>query len=83
MMTAFVFILPAMLLSGHLLAIESMPRPAQILTYAIPALFRPHRARHPSEGQWLGYSMAGTADLSLSGLALLTISSLRFKKRLE
>jgi ABC-2 type transport system permease protein len=84
MMTAFVFILPAMLLSGIFSPIESMPRPAQILTYANPLRYFGRIVRGILlKGNGLDILWPELLTLSLSGLALLTISSLRFKKRLE
>ena len=84
MMTAFVFILPAMLLSGIFSPIESMPRPAQILTYANPLRYFGRIVRGILlKGNGLNILWPELLTLFLSGLALLTISSLRFKKRLE
>jgi ABC-2 type transport system permease protein len=84
MMTAFVFILPAMLLSGIFSPIESMPRPAQLLTYANPLRYFGKIVRGILlKGNGLDILWPELSALFVFGVAALVLSSLRFKKRME
>jgi ABC-2 type transport system permease protein len=84
MMTTFVFILPAMLLSGIFSPIESMPRPAQWLTYLNPLRYFGRIVRGILlKGNGLDILWPELLTLFLSGAVLLVVSSMRFKKRLE
>ena len=84
MQMSFFFLLPNILLSGFMFPWEGMPRPAQILSQALPATHFLRIVR--------GITLKGSsfADLStelvwLVGLlvALIAISSLRFRKTLD
>ena len=83
MLTAFFFMLPALLLSGHIFPIDNMPEPVRWLTLANPL-------RHYIEiVRGVLIKGASLADLwrqvaSLAGIGLLVLggASLRFKKRI-
>ena len=83
MLTAFFFMLPALLLSGHIFPIDNMPEPVRWLTLANPL-------RHYIEiVRGVLIKGASLADLwrqvaALAGIGLLVLggASLRFKKRI-
>jgi ABC-2 type transport system permease protein len=83
MLTAFVFIMPQIFLSGFSFPIQNMPRVFQLVTYAIPLRYYLIVLR----GVFLkgvGFAVLwpqGLAMLSL-GLGILTIAALRFHRRL-
>jgi len=84
MMTAFVFLMPAMLLSGIFSPIESMPRPAQFLTYANPLRYFGRIVRGILlKGNGQSILWPELTVLAAFGIVTLTLSALRFKKRLE
>jgi ABC-2 type transport system permease protein len=76
--------MPALLLSGFAFPIRNMPRPVQILTYFNPL-------RHFMEivrglflkGTGIQYLWPQIAALLLFGTAILGLSALRFRKRLD
>jgi ABC-2 type transport system permease protein len=84
MMSSFFFFMPALLLSGFAFPIRNMPRPVQILTYFNPL-------RHFMEivrglflkGTGIQYLWPQIAALLLFGTAILGLSALRFRKRLD
>jgi ABC-2 type transport system permease protein len=84
LMTTFFFFQPAMLLSGFVFPIANMPRVIQYLTYANPLRYFLVVIR----GLFLkgsGLAILWPEMLALAGLGavLLTVSTLRFRKRLE
>lgn len=84
MMTNFFFFLPMTLLSGFAFPIANMPRAVQIITYANPIRYFLVIIR----GVFLkgiGFEVLWhqLAALAVIGTTLLTISSLRFRKRIE
>ncbi len=84
MMTAFFFMMPAMLLSGIFTSIESMPKPIQYITYLNPLRYFSKAVRAILlKGN--GISVLWPEVLALFGMGLIamTISSLRFRKYLE
>ncbi len=84
MMTAFFFMMPAMLLSGIFTSIESMPKLVQYITYLNPLRYFAKAVRAILlKGN--GISILWPEVLALFGLGLIamTISSLRFRKYLE
>jgi ABC-2 type transport system permease protein len=83
MMTAVFFIMPMMLLSGFVFPIENMPKIIQWFTYLVPpryyfviirALFL------KGVGMWALWDE--TVILLVFGVAILTLSALRFRKKL-
>jgi ABC-2 type transport system permease protein len=84
MMASFFFFLPAMLLSGFAFPVRNMPPVVQYLTYLNPVRYFMEIVR--------GIFLKGTGPeflwpqmtaLFLIGAAILTLSSLRFHKRLD
>jgi ABC-2 type transport system permease protein len=83
LMATFLFFMPAVLLSGFMFPIENMPIVFQYLTYANPLRYFLIIIR----GIFLkgnGFSILWTqmAALLFLGMMVITLSSLRFKKRL-
>lgn len=84
MMTNFFFFLPMTLLSGFAFPIANMPRVVQIITYANPIRYFLVIIRGIFlKGIGLEVLWHQLAALALIGTMLLTISSLRFRKRIE
>lgn len=84
MAAAFLVMIPMIYLSGLIFPIENMPHAIQTITYAIPLRYYSNVIR----GIFL--KDAGLADLwrecvilAAMGTGLLTIASLRFRKRLD
>jgi ABC-2 type transport system permease protein len=84
MAASFLVMIPMIYLSGLIFPIENMPPVIQTLTYAIPLRYYANVIR----GVFLKGS--GFADLwrecvilTAMGLSLLTVASLRFRKRLD
>jgi len=84
MMASFFFFMPAFMLSGFAFPIRNMPRPVQWLSYLDPVRYFIEIVR--------GVFLKGTgfpvlwpqiAALLLLGLAVMTVSALRFHKRLD
>lgn len=84
MMASFLFFLPALMLSGFSFPIRNMPQPVQYFTYLIPVRYFMEIAR--------GVFLKGTGTealwpqmlaLFVFGVAILTLSALRFHKRLD
>ena len=83
LMSAFFFYLPAVLLSGFMFPISNMPEPAQWLTYLNPLRYFLEIIRAIFlKGSGLNVLWPQFAALAALGAALLTISSLRFQKRM-
>ncbi len=76
--------LPAFLLSGFMYAIPNMPRPLQIITYAIPARYFVSMLKDIFlKGNALDILLFETALLTIFGLAVFGIANKKFKKRIE
>jgi ABC-2 type transport system permease protein len=83
LMSSFFFYLPAVLLSGFMFPISNMPEPAQWLTYLNPLRYFLEIIRAIFlKGSGLDALWPQFAALAALGTALLTISSLRFQKRM-
>jgi len=83
LMSSFFFYLPAVLLSGFMFPISNMPEPAQWLTYLNPLRYFLEIIRAIFlKGSGLDVLWPQFAALAVLGAALLTISSLRFQKRM-
>ena len=83
MLTAFVFILPQMLLSGFAFPIQNMPEAFQLLTYLVPLRYYLVILR----GVFLkgiGFAVLWPQGLVLlaMGVAILGLARLRFRRRL-
>ncbi|MBZ5588616.1 MAG: ABC transporter permease [Acidobacteriia bacterium] len=84
MLTAFVFILPQMLLSGFAFPIQNMPWVFQILTYLVPLRYYLVILR----GVFLkgvGFAVLWPEALTLvvMGVGILLLARVRFRRRLE
>lgn len=83
LMSSFFFYLPAVLLSGFMFPISNMPETAQWLTYLNPLRYFLVIIRDIFlKGSGLDILWPQFAALAVLGTALLTMSSLRFKKRM-
>ena len=83
LMSSFFFYLPAVLLSGFMFPISNMPEPAQWLTYLNPLRYFLVIIRDIFlKGSGWDILWPQFAALAVLGTALLTMSSLRFKKRM-
>ncbi|MCU0611022.1 MAG: ABC transporter permease [Candidatus Eisenbacteria bacterium] len=83
MITAFVFMLPQIYLSGFAFPLQNMPKAFQLISYAVPLRYYVTILR----GVFLkgvGLSVLWPEALALLGLglAILTLARLRFRKRL-
>jgi len=84
MMTAFFFIVPAMLLSGIFSPIENMPRIIQYITYLNPLRYFVKLVRGILlKGNNLSILWPEVLVLLIFGIVNITLSSLRFKKHIE
>jgi ABC-2 type transport system permease protein len=84
MMTAFFFVMPAMLLSGIFSPIESMPKIVQYITYLNPLRYFGKVVRRILlKGNGLSVLWPEITVLFLFGLTAIILSSLRFRKYLE
>lgn len=83
LMSSFFFYLPAVLLSGFMFPISNMPEPAQWLTYLNPLRYFLVIIRDIFlKGSGWDILWPQFAALAVLGTALLTMSTLRFKKRM-
>jgi len=83
LMSSFFFYLPAVLLSGFMFPSSNMPEPAQWLTYLNPLRYFLVIIRDIFlKGSGWDILWPQFAALAVLGTALLTMSSLRFKKRM-
>jgi ABC-2 type transport system permease protein len=83
LMSSFFFYLPAVLLSGFMFPISNMPEPAQWITYLNPLRYFLVIIRDIFlKGSGWEILWPQFAALAALGVALLSISSLRFKKRM-
>jgi ABC-2 type transport system permease protein len=84
MLTAAFFIIPQIILSGFVFPIENMPRPIQWLTYVVPLRYFLVIIRGLFlKAVGLSALWDETAALLVFGLAILGLSVLRFRKKLE
>jgi ABC-2 type transport system permease protein len=84
MLAAFVLMLPMIYLSGLIFPIENMPRLIQYVTYAIPLRYYAAIIRGIFlRGSGLDVLWPEALVLAGMGLAILTLASLRFRKRLD
>jgi len=83
MMTSFFFMLPSILLSGFMFPIENMPRVIQWLTYIIPLRYFLAIIRGIFlKGNGFAVLWPQVAALAALGVVIMTLSALRFSKRL-
>jgi ABC-2 type transport system permease protein len=79
----FFFLLPAILLSGFMSPIENMPEWIQILTYGNPVRYYVQILRSVLlKGATFADVAAPLAALFVFGSAILTVASVRFRKRI-
>jgi ABC-2 type transport system permease protein len=84
MMAAFTVMMPMIYLSGLIFPIENMPKAVQVVTYAIPVRYYANIIRGVFlRGSGLSVLWPDALTLAVMGTALLTIASLRFRKRLD
>lgn len=83
MTTAFFIMLPSILLSGFMFPIENMPRVIQWVTYLIPLRYFLNIVRGIFlKGVGIEVLWADVLALLAIGLAIFTLASLRFTKRM-
>ena len=84
MIAAFTLMLPMVYLSGLIFPIENMPRAIQLVTYAIPLRYYAHIIRGIFlKGSGLDVLWPEAAILLAMGVGIMTLASLRFRKRLD
>src|SRR3989339_42386 len=83
MLTTFMFIFPAMILSGFVFPVTNMPEPAQYLTYLIPLRYFLTIIRGIIlKGNGIEILWPEIAALIIFGVVIFTLSSMRFRKKL-
>ncbi|MCC6443027.1 MAG: ABC transporter permease [Armatimonadetes bacterium] len=83
MMTSFFIMMPSILLSGFMFPIENMPPLIQYMTYLIPLRYFLNIIRGIFlKGAGFAVLWPDILPLLLFGIAILTLSSLRFHKRM-
>jgi len=83
MLTAFVFILPQMLLSGFAFPIQNMPRVFQLLTYLVPLRYYLVILRGVFlKGVGFAVLWPEAATLAGMGVGILLLARVRFRRRL-
>ena len=84
LLTVFVTILPGVFISGFLFPLEAMPKFLQIVSYAIPLRYYLVIVRSLLL-KGVGFAALRTEIISLAifGLVIMTLASLRFRKRLD
>jgi ABC-2 type transport system permease protein len=81
---ALTLMMPMILLSGLIFPVENMPRAIQVVTYAIPLRYYAEIIRGVFlRGSGLDVLWPQAVTLLGMGLAILTLASLRFRKRLD
>jgi len=81
---AFGGMVPMLYLSGLIFPIENMPRPIQIVTYGIPLRYYAEIMRGVFlRGSGLAVLWPEALVLLAMGTAIMTLASLRFRKRLD
>ena len=84
MTAAFVFMLPMVYLSGLIFPIENMPRAIQLFTYLIPLRYYANIIRGIFlRGSGLGVLWPEAVTLAVTGVGILAVASLRFRKRID
>ncbi len=84
MMASFFFFMPAMLLSGFAFPIRNMPAPVQYLTYLNPLRYFMQIVRDLFlKGVGIEFLWKNMAALLVFGAAILILSALRFRKKLD
>jgi len=84
LLTVFVTILPGVFISGFLFPLEAMPKFLQIVSYAIPLRYYLVIVRSLLL-KGVGFAALKTEIISLAifGVVIMTLASLRFRKRLD
>lgn len=84
MMTAvFLLMVPMIYLSGLIFPIENMPRPIQWFTFAIPLRYYNHVIRGIFlKGSGIDVLWPEAVILAVSGIAVIALAALRFRKKL-
>ena len=81
---SFFFLLPNILLSGFMFPFEAMPRPAQLLSQALPLTHFLRIIRGITlKGAHLGDLTGDVAALAIILVVLVTLAALRFRKRID
>lgn len=84
MFSAFVVMVPMIYLSGLIFPIENMPRPIQIVTYAVPVRYYANVIRGIFlRGSGIAVLWPDALAMLGIGLFLLTLASRRFRKSLD
>jgi ABC-2 type transport system permease protein len=84
LMGSFLFLMPALLLSGFAFPIRNMPMPVQVLTYLNPLRYFMDIVRGVFlKGSGVGYLWPQMTALAILGILALTLSAARFRKRLD
>jgi len=84
MMTTFLFFQPFFLLSGFAFPIRNMPEPVQYLTYLNPVRYFIEIVRGLFlKGSGVTVLWPQMMALAVSGVVILTLSAIRFRKRLD
>jgi ABC-2 type transport system permease protein len=84
MQMSFFFLLPNILLSGFMFPFEAMPRPAQVLSTALPLTHFLRIIRGITlKGAGLGDVAGEMAALAVILVVLVTLAALRFRKRID
>jgi ABC-2 type transport system permease protein len=84
MMSSFFFFMPAMLLSGFAFPIRNMPVPVQFLTYLNPLRYFMRIVRDLFlKGTGMDSLWPTMAALAAFGVAILGLSALRFRRKLD
>jgi ABC-2 type transport system permease protein len=84
MMSTFLFFFPAMLMSGFVFPIDSMPRVMQVITYLDPMRYMIHILRGIFlKGVGIRYLWLDFVGLSVLGVAVVGFAAARFRRRLK
>ncbi len=84
LMGSFVYLLPALLLSGFAFPIRNMPLPVQLLTYVNPLRYFIEIVRGVFlKGSGISYLWPQMTTLAIIGILTLLLSAARFQKRLD
>jgi ABC-2 type transport system permease protein len=82
-LTNFFIVFPSIVLSGFMFPVENMPRVVQYITYLIPIRYFLVIVRGIFlKGSGLNVLWPQVLVLFIFGVSLLTLSSLRFRKRI-
>ena len=84
MSATFMGMIPMVYLSGLIFPIDNMPRAIQVITYAIPLRYYAEIIRGIFlRGSGLGALWPQALTLATMGALIMTVASLRFRKRLD